>query len=118
MNRAKTAVLVAITATLAAWGCGGGGPPSVSGSDKEATVRGTVTIKGKPATTGEVTFDPANINRPNAKIQTSPIGKDGTYTVKTLVGENTVRLVGIADPRYNIVVDVKPGEDTVPIDVP
>jgi len=83
--------LAALAALFALTGCEGGGTPSVSGSNTEVTVKGKVTYKGQPVTEGEIRFDPANINRRDAKIVSAPIGKDGTYTVKTLQGENTVR---------------------------
>jgi len=77
---------------MAAWGCGGGGSaPAVSTSMEEATVSGTVTINGQPATEGEVTFDPANIQR-KVGLKIVPIGADGSYTVTTYLGHNVVRV--------------------------
>jgi hypothetical protein len=77
---------------VALCGCGGG-TPSVSGSTAEATVKGTVTINGKKATGGEVVFDPSNYRRANQQIRKAPIDKGGNYTVKTLVGENTITVM-------------------------
>jgi len=74
-------------------GCGES-PPSVDSSNAEATVKGVVKIGGVPATEGEIAFDPTNFKRPNEKIRTAPIGKDGTYSIKTLTGENVIRLGG------------------------
>jgi len=83
--------LAALAAVVALAGCEGGNTPSVSGSSTEVTVHGTVTYKGQPVTEGQIQFDPANIKRRDAKIVSAPIGKDGSYTIKTLQGENTVR---------------------------
>lgn len=72
-------------------GCGGGGSaPSVTSSTEEATVHGKVSIEGKPASSGKVSFDASNINRKSAPIVSADIGKDGTYTIKTMVGPNRV----------------------------
>src|SRR4051794_21185477 len=90
--------LIGTWTLMAGWGCGGGGSaPAVSSSLTEATVSGTVTIKGKPATKGDVTFDPANSQR-NVAARSAPIGADGTYTVTTLLGGNTVR---VTSPETN-----------------
>jgi hypothetical protein len=37
-----------------------------------------------------IRFDPANIQRRDAKAVSAPIGKDGTYTIKTLQGGNMI----------------------------
>ena len=58
----------------------------------EGTVRGTVTIKGKPATKGEVVFDPSNYERPNAEAHRAPIQEDGSYEVTTQVEYNMVQI--------------------------
>jgi hypothetical protein len=122
MIRAQWGIVGLTAALFVGWGCGSGTPP-VSSSTEEVTVQGTVTVKGKPLTKGEITFDPSNINRRDAKLNTAKIGSDGTYTLKTLVGENTVRVGG---PQVNkdpalatnqVIVDIKSGENTIPIDV-
>ena len=83
--------LISSAALLAAVGCGGpGGPPSVSSSNTPATVSGTIKVNGTPVSGGKVTFDPTNIRRKDANSTTVEIGKDGTYKVTTLVGENRV----------------------------
>jgi hypothetical protein len=114
----------AVGVLLAGWGCGGGGSaPAVSSSTTEATVGGTVRIKGKPATKGEVTFDPANSQR-NVGARTAPIGADGTYTVTTLVGGNTVRVATpetTRDPQLQFnetTIDVQSGTNTLDIVLP
>src|SRR5262245_54721186 len=63
--------LLALTAALAAAGCGGG--------PRTAAVRGTVTYQGKPVPNGTVTFVPAA--GPHA---TGEIGPDGSYTLTTV----------------------------------
>ena len=82
----------ALSILLALSGCGSGAPP-VSSSSAEATVHGTVKYKGAPVESGDIQFDPANIQRRDAKMVSTAIGKDGTYTIKTLQGENAVRFV-------------------------
>jgi hypothetical protein len=78
--------LITTTMTVVASGCG---EPATPERTTEATVKGTVTVKGRPLTGGKVTFDSGG-NRPDAKDNTSPIGPDGTFSVKTLAGENRV----------------------------
>jgi hypothetical protein len=65
--------------------------PPVDTSKEEATVHGVITINGKPVSSGRVVFDPANIKR-NVEPRKAPIGKDGSYSIKTMVGENIVKL--------------------------
>jgi hypothetical protein len=123
MTRAtrRIVVLVGGLVVVACWGCGGGS--STTSSTTQADVKGTVTIKGKPATGGEIIFDPSNINRRDVGLNSAKIGSDGTYTVKTLVGENAVRVAGPQvnkDPTLStnqVIVDVKSGENIIPIDV-
>src|SRR4051812_5669608 len=115
--------LTAAVALLAGWGCDGGGPPPASSSREEASVKGTVTIKGKPATGGQISFDPSNIHRKDAPFYSAKIGSDGTYSLKTLVGENVVSVQGpqvdkvpsLASNELHVVV--KSGENTIPVDL-
>jgi hypothetical protein len=92
-HASKTVALLAATAILAGGGCGDG-TPSVSSSTQEVTVKGTVTIKGKPATDGEIVFDPSNINRKAFTSRSAKIAPDGSYAITTLVGENMVTVQG------------------------
>lgn len=124
MIRASRGLVGSAIALIAAVGCDGrGGAPAVSSSMEEATVRGTVTIRGKPAAGGEIQFDPANVDRKVMPRQ-APIDKDGAYTIKTLVGGNSVTVRGPAVDRdlglsaNQRTVEVKSGENTVPIEVP
>src|SRR5262245_66253881 len=84
--RTFTPCIVALTTAL---GCGGRHPP-VSSSATEATVTGTITLHGKKATRGEVVFDPSNYRRANEAARSAPISKDGTYSIRTLTGDNMV----------------------------
>jgi hypothetical protein len=117
-----------ISAGLAAWliaccGCGGSGALPVSSSSEGATVHGTVSIKGKPATAGKIFFNPANINRKDAPTVSAEIGKDGAYTTKTLVGENQIYVESPEtkkDPGLAsaLVFDVKSGDNTFNVSLP
>ena len=104
-------------------GCGDG-TPSVSSSTTEATVKGSVTIRGKSATSGTVVFSPANIRRPDAQPRRSEIAKDGTYSITTLVGDN---VISVAGPKFDrdeqvgssqITHDVPSGESRLDITLP
>jgi hypothetical protein len=89
-------VLAGLSTAATLWilpGCGDGAP-RVDSSMTEATVKGVVKIDGVPATEGEIVFNPANNKRPTATPRSAPIGKDGTYTIKTLTGTNEVKLGG------------------------
>ncbi|MFO0907849.1 MAG: hypothetical protein U0794_05720 [Isosphaeraceae bacterium] len=92
MKRHQIRALAAgLTLALAAWGCAES-KPSVETSLEEATVKGLVSIQGKPVTHGEVTFDAANYLRRDVQARTVPIQKDGSYTISTPIGENRVTL--------------------------
>jgi hypothetical protein len=84
--------LVAAVLLLAAVGCGDG-KPSIDTSLTEATVKGLVTIKGTPATGGEIRFNPSNSGRVVA-ARSARIGPDGAYTIKTYTGDNVVTFDG------------------------
>jgi hypothetical protein len=73
-------------------GCWDGKPP-VSASMTEATVRGKVLLDGKPVTQGSVLFDAGNYRR-KISAREAQIGKNGTYIVKTLIGDNTITVRG------------------------
>ena len=121
-------VWVALLAALVLAGCGGGGSgvAPVSGSDEEASVKGTVYLRGKPLNNGRVLFNPVNIKRADAQARQAPINKDGTYSVKTLVGDNYVQIDcaelrqsknrEIADTERTIIV--KSGDNTIDLKVP
>jgi hypothetical protein len=106
---------------LSGAGCGGA---TSTGSTTEATVTGKVTIHGKPATKGQVVFDPTNIDRPDAGVRQAEIGPDGTYRATTLVGSNSVTVVvprpaGPADGMApELGLNAKAGDNTLDIALP
>jgi hypothetical protein len=117
------------SAALAAWllassGCGLGGPAATApSSGEEATVRGKVTIKGVTAKGGRIYFDPSNASRQTAPVASAEIGKDGTYTLKTWVGENRVNVETPEtrkDPNLSVPqpFDVKGGDNTFDVKLP
>ena len=59
------------------------------GSLEEATVTGTVKVRGKLLEGGELNFNAVN---PNRRVDTrkAAIGKDGTFTAKAYLGQNIV----------------------------
>jgi hypothetical protein len=61
----------------------------------EGTVKGVVSIDGKPLTGGKVVFNPANAQRKFVPVHEAEIGKDGSYSVTTLVGTNTISVQAI-----------------------
>jgi hypothetical protein len=79
---------IALTALLTALaGCSAA--PDRESSLEEATVTGTVKVRGKLLEGGELNFNAVN---PNRRVDTrkAAIGKDGTYTAKAYLGLNTV----------------------------
>jgi hypothetical protein len=119
--RLKVAGLLMATVIVAAWGCGDGSVREDSSSE-EATVSGTIKFKGKPLTKGEVTFSGGNTSRtkPPAK---AAIGKDGSYSLKALVGQNmvevdspTISRAGPNMPQFS--QQVQSGDNKIDIDLP
>ncbi len=114
----------AVATALLAWGCAPDGSVPVSGSSSEATFKGSVTLNGKPATGGELVFDPSNVKRPDAPPRRATIAPDGTYTATTLIGENTVTIEGAEAKaaklgmRNRKPVDVSTGSADVPLTFP
>ncbi|MHC5542770.1 hypothetical protein ACYOEI_31480 [Singulisphaera rosea] len=119
-------LIMALSATSLAGGCSFSDAPPISGSTTEVNLKGTVRVRGKAVTNGIVSFRTANINRPNAPLNEAPIGKDGTYSIKTLEGENFVEVSCkelftaknriLAENEQMIII--KPGESTLDIDIP
>lgn len=115
---------LALAALLALGGCGGSGAPAATSSKEPAKVTGKVSQKGKPLAKIEVKFNPANVNRKEAPMVSATTGADGSYEITSLVGDNTVTLGGAAmakNPKavyFSKTVDLKPGDNTVDLDVP
>jgi len=123
-RRATSTALFVLLCGLTAGGCGSGAPYAES-SKTEATVTGRVTSQGKPVTKGQVIFDPANINRPTETARMAEIGKDGTYEVTTLIGENRVTVAIPARPKKKVgtphvqkVCNVQSGSNSFDIEAP
>jgi hypothetical protein len=120
IRRAIAGLSTAALLTLS--GCDGGSAPSVDTSKTEATVKGVVKVNDAPATEGEIIFNPANYQRKDVASHSAPIGKDGTYTIKTLTGSNEVKLGGSLAKKNPLLqhemrtVDVKSGENTFDFD--
>jgi hypothetical protein len=81
-----------VVATFAVIGCGDG-KPWVDTSLTEATVSGKVSVKGTPASAGTIQFNPSNAGR-IVPTRTAEIQPDGSYTIKTLTGDNRVSFDG------------------------
>jgi hypothetical protein len=116
--------VLVVSACAGALSVGGGcGSPAATSSTTAATVHGTVKLKGKLLTSGKILFDPANVNRKDVAGVSADISKDGTYTVKTLVGRNLVSVNApetVKDPvlQYNrAAYNVAAGDNTFDIEV-
>jgi hypothetical protein len=77
--------LAVLLAALA--GCSS--PPDRESSMEEATLTGTVKVRGKLLDGGELNFNAVNPNR-RVEARKTTINKDGTYTAKVYIGLNTV----------------------------
>jgi hypothetical protein len=114
---------LAAALVVALWGCGEDKPATES-STAEAKVTGKVMIRGKPMTSGELIFNPANYLRQNATARKAKINPDGTFEVTTLVGQNSVMISGPAitkEPQLGYgaqTIDVKEGDNTLNIELP
>jgi hypothetical protein len=102
-------------------GCGEG-KPGVDRSLTEATVSGTVKVRGTPAEGGTILFNPSNSDRLVA-TRSAAIGKDGTYTITTLTGGNQVTFDGeVATKNQGVglareYVEVKSGSNRADFDL-
>jgi hypothetical protein len=107
--------------TLVLAGCGDGAPP-VDTSTNEVGVSGVVSVRGHPATGGEIRFNPSNSQR-IAPTKSAPIGPDGSYSIKTYTGLNEVSFTGEVATKNSGVglvkesVDVKSGDNKIDFDV-
>ncbi len=116
------ALLLGFTVSFPMVGCGE--KPSVDTTSAEGNVSGTVRVRGKPMTGGEITFDPSNYERADAKPRKATIGSDGKYSVTTLQGRNIARIFGPTNKKepqlgYGIhAIEVKSGDNSFDIDLP
>jgi hypothetical protein len=118
----QLAYTLSVALAAAAWGCGSGDPGALP-STTEAKVSGKVTVNGKPATKGKVTFELSDANPLAGAARIAEIQKDGSYEVTTLAGRNSVVVAGTGDPAadgsYNTTsVDVKSGGNTLDLRLP
>lgn len=98
----------------------------MSDSREEATVRGVVTLRGTPLNNGRVLFSPVNIKRADAQPRQATIGKDGTYSLTTLVGDNLVQIdcKELLQPKNRAIADtersvkVNAGENVIDLKIP
>lgn len=124
MRSLRNWATASVITTLLASSSGCNGTPSVESSTTEATVKGTVTARGKPVTEGELRFNPTNYQREGVGARTAQIQKDGHYEVKTPIGQNSVSLTGpalVKDPQLAygaLSFDVKPGENEYNVVLP
>jgi hypothetical protein len=98
--------------------------PDRESSLEEATVAGTVKVRGKLLDGGELHFSAVNPNR-RVDPRNAAIGKDGTYSAKVFIGRNLVTVTprnkkegqeffGVNSEEKSI--DIKPGENTADLE--
>ena len=83
----RNGLLTGLLLTLL-WGCGGPTEPKRQYAD----VTGKVTYKTQPVTKGQVLFQP-----PTGAVAAGQIKSDGTYSLKGVIGPNTVTIVDRAE---------------------
>lgn len=115
--------LLGLTAALFVLGGCGDGKPSVDTTRAVATVKGVVTLDGAPVKKGMVSFNPANYLRKDVPSGSGEIKEDGSYELKTLAGENEIKVTGpqlAKDPvlsHIELDFTAKPGENTFNIEL-
>jgi hypothetical protein len=124
MHRRFACMILVATATsmFVVIGCGDSHPP-VDSSLTEATVKGVIKLKGKPAVGGgTVIFNPSNVDRKVAAA-TTEIKEDGSFFLKTYTGGNEVKFSGpfmkeerglALTTRY---CELEPGENIINFDL-
>ncbi|SIO36113.1 hypothetical protein SAMN05444166_4092 [Singulisphaera sp. GP187] len=112
------AVAAVLMTTLA--GCGSRETPGETTLD-EAQVKGTAKFHGKTLDGGTLHFNASNAKRV-VGARDATIEKDGTFTIKTLVGQNVVTITPKSRTKatYGLeyeekTIEVKSGEN--PIDI-
>jgi hypothetical protein len=84
-SRAGSIVVVVLLTAL----CGCSTAPDRQSSLEEATLKGTVKVRGKRLQGGELNFNAVNPNR-RVDMRKAMISKNGTYEAKVYVGQNIV----------------------------
>jgi hypothetical protein len=106
MKRSLRPIVALMPAILMALAQGCSDTPAVDTSQIEVPVTGVVMVKGKPASGGQISFNPSNRDR-KVSAFTAPIGQDGSYSIKTYTGENEVRFLGDVDKANPMVGMIK-----------
>ncbi|AGA24557.1 hypothetical protein [Singulisphaera acidiphila] len=113
------AAAAVLMTTLA--GCASGEAPGMTTLD-EAQVKGTVKVRGKLLDGGTLHFNPSNAKRVVGARDTT-IAKDGSFIVKTLLGQNVVTVTPKTRSKafYGLeyeekTVEIKPGENAIDIE--
>jgi hypothetical protein len=121
------AALIGLTVLVTALsGCSAA--PDRESSLEEATVTGTVKVRGKLLDGGELHFSAVNPNR-RVDPRNTAVGKDGNYSAKAYIGRKLVTVTprkprnkkegqeffGVNSEEKSI--DVKPGENTADLEV-
>ena len=119
-------LLPLVLAAAFAAGCESG-MAHVESSMEEAVVKGTIKARGTLLVGGQVNFNAVNSKR-QIGARTAPIGKDGSFTLKSVVGPNIVTVLSAkfaSKSRKNQVVGLEydektvilePGEQTIDLD--
>ena len=88
----------------------------------DVPVSGSVTVGGKAMTGGDVIFDAKTSSRSTVEAVKAPIGADGSYSAKTLVGTNhiTVDAPGMsdADKAKGMTKVIQPTDTKVDVVIP
>jgi hypothetical protein len=93
LRRLLLMMMTAMAGVTLVSGCADSHPP-IDSSLTEATAKGFVKLKGKPAKGGgTIVFNPSNVERKVA-ASTATINDDGSYFLKTYSGGNEVKFSG------------------------
>src|SRR5262245_42330046 len=102
---------LATTVLVVVAGCSGG---FGGGGTQVGIVKGKVSYKGKPLSSGMISFNPM-IGKAKISAREAQIHKDGTFGVRTIAGTNivTVQPSGRGAPKVTEekTIEVKPGEN-------
>jgi hypothetical protein len=108
---------------VAAWGCETSHTVVEPPMGAEAKVTGKVTVRGKPAKKGQVTFELSNdFSGKSRKV--AEVKPDGTYELSAVSGKNSVIVAGTGDASaeggYNSATfEVKAGQpNAIDLDLP